>query len=268
MDTLHGPNTPEPTRSMYPIIFLHKIYKQIFIVRYDKSATINTNHQERKISMKKFFAELLGTFFLVFFGTGAAVLGGGADSILGYGAIGLAFGLAVVASAYSIGAVSGAHLNPAVSIAMFYKKRLSSQDLINYILAQVIGAFLGSLTLMFILGDNASLGQNVVQSGFSLTAGFIAEVILTFTLVLVILTVTSSKYGNPGMAGLIIGLTLLLIHFIGVPVSSMSANPARSLAPAILAGGQAISQLWLFVLAPIVGGMLAAIIHSNLIDQD
>lgn len=218
--------------------------------------------------MKKFCAELIGTFVLVFLGTGAAVLGGGADSVVGYAAIALAFGLTIVASAYSVGTVSGAHLNPAVSIAMYINKRIDSKELGTYILGQLVGACLGSLALLAITGDNSTLGQNVVADGYSLLTGFLVEVILTFIFILVILTVTSSKKGNANLAGLIIGLTLMLIHFVGIPVTGMSANPARSLAPAILAGGDALSQVWIFILAPIVGGILSAVVAKNLLDTE
>lgn len=218
--------------------------------------------------MKKFCAELIGTFVLVFLGTGAAVLGGGADSVVGYAAIALAFGLTIVASAYSVGTVSGAHLNPAVSIAMYINKRIDSKELGTYILGQLVGACLGSLALLAITGDNSTLGQNVVADGYSLLTGFLVEVILTFIFILVILTVTSSKKGNANLAGLIIGLTLMLIHFVGIPVTGMSANPARSLAPAILADGAALSQVWIFILAPIVGGILSAVVAKNLLDTE
>lgn len=219
---------------------------------------------------KKFFAELIGTFVLVFLGTGAAVLGGGADSVVGYASIALAFGLTIVASAYSIGTVSGAHLNPAVSIAMYLNKRIDSKELGTYILGQVVGALLGSFALLVITGDNATLGQNVVADGYSLVTGFLVEVILTFIFILVILTVTSSRKGNAQLAGLVlvIGLTLTLIHFVGIPVTGMSANPARSLAPALLAGGDALSQIWIFILAPIVGGVLASIVSQSLLETE
>lgn len=217
---------------------------------------------------KKFFAELIGTFVLVFLGTGAAVLGGGADSVVGYASIALAFGLTIVASAYSIGTVSGAHLNPAVSIAMYLNKRIDSKELGTYILGQVVGTLLGSFTLLAITGDNATLGQNVVADGYSLVTGFLVEVILTFIFILVILTVTSSRKGNAQLAGLVIGLSLMLIHFVGIPVTGMSANPARSLAPALLAGGDALSQIWIFILAPIVGGVLASIVSQSLLETE
>ncbi|HFI0463628.1 TPA: MIP/aquaporin family protein [Streptococcus suis] len=218
--------------------------------------------------MRKFVAEALGTFILVFLGTGAAVLGGGADNIVGYGAIGLAFGLAVVIAAYTVGSVSGAHLNPAVSLAFWMNKRITAQECGTFVAGQVVGAFLGSGLLAFVTGSTAALGQNIVQEGYSLATGGIIELVLTFLLVLVVLSVTSETKGHPQIAGAIIGLTLLAGHFVGVPVSSMSVNPARSLAPAVLAGGQAMSQLWLFMIWPMVGGALAAVTHRTLIEAE
>lgn len=218
--------------------------------------------------MKKFFAELIGTFILVFTGTAAAVLGGGASEVVGFAAIGLAFGLTIVAAAYSIGAVSGAHLNPAVSIAMFINKRLDAKELGTYIAAQVVGAFLGTITLLTITGDSSALGQNVVADGKTALVGLLVEIILTFIFVLVIMTVTSAKKGNANLAGLVIGLTLTLIHFVGIPVTGMSANPARSLAPALFVGGDALAQIWIFILGPIVGAVLAAVVAKNLIGTE
>lgn len=218
--------------------------------------------------MKKFIAEFIGTFMLVFLGTGAAVLGGGASEVIGFASIGLAFGLIIVAAAYSIGTVSGAHLNPAVSIAMFINKRLDAKELVSYIVAQVFGAVVGSVGLLVLTGDNTVLGQNLVADGYSAMAGFIVETVLTFVFVLVIVTVTSAKKGNAGLAGLVIGLTLTMIHFVGIPVTGMSANPARSLAPALFVGGDALSQVWIFILAPIAGAVLAALVANYLLDTE
>ncbi|MDR1521817.1 MAG: aquaporin [Streptococcaceae bacterium] len=209
--------------------------------------------------MKKGIAELIGTFILVFIGTGAAVLSGKVIGTLG---IAIAFGLTIVAAAYSIGVISGAHLNPAVSIAMFINGRLAIEELITYVVAQVLGAFLGTAALSYLL-QNA--GKSVVNLGQNLfnnvNAGeaFIVEILLTFIFVLVIVTVTSKKFGQPSLAGFIIGFTLTMIHFVGVPLTGMSANPARSLAPAVFVGGIALSEVWVFILAPIVGGILAAL---------
>ncbi|MFV0561408.1 MAG: MIP/aquaporin family protein [Enterococcus sp.] len=217
--------------------------------------------------MKKGIAEFIGTYILVFVGTGAAVLGGGADGV-GIAGIALAFGLTIVAAAYSIGTVSGAHLNPAVSIAMWFNKRISATELIYYIVGQIIGAFAASLTLKGLLESasktTSNLGQNI-YTGIGVGGALSVEIILTFIFVLVIMTVTSPTKGNPKLAGLIIGLTLTLIHFVGIPLTGMSANPARSLAPAVLVGGTALDQLWLFIVAPIIGGILAALVAKFLL---
>lgn len=188
-------------------------------------------------NMKKGLAEFIGTHFLVFIGTSTAVIGEGPYGTIGITGIALAFGLTIVAAAYSIGTVSGAHLNPAVSIAMWFNKRITSSELLEYVLGQLLGAF------------------------------FI-ETILTFIFVLVIMTVTSKNKGNSQLAGLVIGLTLTMIHFVGIPLTGMSANPARSLAPALLVGGQALNQVWVFILAPIVGAVLAAYTAKNLLDTE
>ncbi|SDB21951.1 aquaporin Z [Streptococcus henryi] len=220
--------------------------------------------------MKKFFAELIGTFILVFVGTGTVVFGNGVEGV-GHLGIALAFGLSIVAAAYSIGAVSGAHLNPAVSIAMFVNKRLDAKDLGTYIVAQVVGAILASATVLFLASnaglDTSSLGEN----GFSTVnaaGAFIFETIASFIFILVIVTVTSATKGNGKIAGLVIGLTLTLMILVGLNVTGLSVNPARSLAPAIFVGGQALSQVWVFILAPIVGGVLAALVGKNLIGTE
>lgn len=220
--------------------------------------------------MKKSFAELIGTFILVFVGTGTVVFGNGVEGV-GHLGIALAFGLSIVAAAYSIGAVSGAHLNPAVSIAMFVNKRLDAKDLGTYIVAQVVGAILASATVLFLASnaglDTSSLGEN----GFSTVnaaGAFIFETIASFIFILVIVTVTSATKGNGKIAGLVIGLTLTLMILVGLNVTGLSVNPARSLAPAIFVGGQALSQVWVFILAPIVGGVLAALVGKNLIGTE
>ena len=211
--------------------------------------------------MKKFFAEVIGTFMLVFIGTGAVVFGNGTEG-LGHLGIALAFGLSIVAAAYSIGTVSGAHLNPAVSIAMFVNKRLSSKDLVNYIVAQVV--FLLSNSGM----STASLGENALAKGVTPLGGFLFEVIASFIFILVIMTVTSASKGNGKIAGLVIGLSLTLIILVGLNITGLSVNPARSLAPALFVGGAALQQLWIFILAPIVGGILAALVAKNLLDTE
>ena len=219
--------------------------------------------------MKKFVAELIGTFMLVFIGTGAVVFGNGLDG-LGHLGIAFAFGLAIVVAAYSIGTVSGAHLNPAVSIAMFVNKRLSSKDLVNYILGQVVGAFIASGAVFFLLANSgmstASLGENALANGVTVFGGFLFEVIATFLFVLVIMTVTSASKGNGAIAGLVIGLSLMAMILVGLNITSV--NPARSLAPAVLVGGAALQQVWIFILAPIVGGVLAALVAKNFLGTE
>ena len=218
--------------------------------------------------MKKFVAELIGTFMLVFIGTGAVVFGNG----LGHLGIAFAFGLAIVVAAFSIGTVSGAHLNPAVSIAMFVNKRLSSSELVNYILGQVVGAFLASAAVFFLLANSgmstASLGENALANGVTVFGGFLFEVIATFLFVLVIMTVTSASKGNGAIAGLVIGLSLMAMILVGLNITGLSVNPARSLAPAVLVGGAALQQVWIFILAPIVGGVLAALVAKNFLGTE
>ncbi|MBO0471417.1 MIP family channel protein [Enterococcus sp. DIV0242_7C1] len=220
--------------------------------------------------MKKAIAECLGTFILVFFGTATAVLGNGMEGI-GTTGIALAFGLTIIAAAYSIGTVSGAHLNPAVSLGMWINKRISSMEFIYYIVGQVVGAILASFTLLSILNaagyETTSLGQN----GFgdlSAVGALLVEIILTFIFVLVIMTVTSAKKGNAKLAGVVIGLTLTMIHLVGIPLTGTSVNPARSLGPAIFVGGDALSQLWVFIVAPLIGGALAALVAKYLLDTE
>ena len=221
--------------------------------------------------MKKFVAELIGTFMLVFIGTGSVVFGHGVEGV-GHLGIALAFGLSIVVAAYSIGTISGAHLNPAVSIAMFVNKRLSSSDLVNYLLAQVVGAFLASGAVFFLLVNSgmstASLGENALANGVTVFGGFLFETIATFLFVLVIMTVTSETKGNPSIAGLVIGLSLTALILVGLNITGLSVNPARSLAPAVFVGGAALQQVWIFILAPIVGGVLAALVAKNLLGTE
>jgi len=231
--------------------------------------------------MKKYAAEFIGTFTLVFFGCGTAVVcggftGGTGGGYLGVVAIALAFGLAIVASAYAIGSVSGCHVNPAVSLSMLLTKRLSGKDFAGYIAAQAAGAFAGSALLKFIvssselLSDANGLGQNgfAGQSGLGLSLGgaLVAEVVLTFVFILTILSVTSSEKTSH-IAGIVIGLTLTFVHIIGIPLTGTSVNPARSLAPAVLVGGQALSQVWVFIAAPLVGACLAAVVYNTLVAE-
>lgn len=225
--------------------------------------------------MKKYLAEFIGTCVLVTCGCGSAVAANtllaqtGAGVPLAYSTllIAFAFGLSIVAMAYSIGNISGCHINPAVSIAMLTAGKMSAKDFCGYIIAQVLGAIAGSALLTWFFGSNAALGQNGygAASALSISAGqaFGVETVLTFIFVLAILGVTS-KGEFTSTTGLVIGLSLTLVHILGIPFTGTSVNPARSLGPALLAGGEALSQVWVFLLAPLVGGVLAALVYQAL----
>jgi aquaporin Z len=216
---------------------------------------------------KKMIAEALGTLILVLFGCGSAVLMGAQIGMLG---ISLAFGLAIVAAAYGLGAISGAHLNPAVSLGMVMAGRMSVAEFVSYAVAQVAGATLGAGILLMIASGKADytiaangLGQNGFGTGYlgeySLMAALTFEVVMTFIFVTVILGATDQ--GAPGaMAGLAIGLTLAAIHLVGINVTGVSVNPARSFGPAIFVGGKALADLWVFILAPLAGGAVAGLV--------
>lgn len=218
--------------------------------------------------MKKYVAECLGTFVLVLFGCGSAVIAG---ENLGFLGIAFAFGLSIVAMAYVIGPISGCHINPAVSLAMLIQGKLSGKDFVLYVVSQVAGALAGSAVLYAIIQSTGKavtgLGENGFGSGYgigiSLTMALIVEVVLTFVFVYTILGVTSS-YQNSSVAGLVIGLTLAFVHILGIGLTGTSVNPARSLAPALILGGNALSQVWVFIVAPLVGAALAAFVFSML----
>lgn len=217
----------------------------------------------------KVTAEFIGTFILVFFGVGSAVLMGAHIGFLG---IAIAFGLSIVAAAYGFGAISGAHLNPAVSLGFLASGRMSSGDFIAYCIAQIPGGVAAAAVILLIASGKADysvaqngLGQNGwgtgYNGGYTMTAALVFEFVATFLFVSVILGATQSDSPS-GFAGLAIGLTLAGIHLVGIDVTGVSVNPARSIGPAIFVGGQALSQLWLFVLAPLAGGLLAGILHG------
>ena len=218
--------------------------------------------------MKKYIAESFGTMVLVLFGCGAAVFAGDSLGVLG---IAFAFGLVIVAMAYTVGPVSGCHINPAVSLAMFVNKRLTLKEFLGYALAQVIGAILGSALLYGFLkmGDYsvAAMGQNFFGA-YSYLEVLAIEVVLTFVFIAVIMVVTSKKNGNSSNAGLVIGLTLVLIHILGITLTGTSVNPARSIGPAIFTGGKALKELWVFVVAPLIGGLLAAIFSKKILGSE
>ena len=217
--------------------------------------------------LKKYFAEVIGTAILVLFGCGTAVISGG-----NLVATALAFGLAIVAAAYAIGDISGCHVNPAVSLAMLIRGKLSAKQFGCYVIAQVIGALIGSGLLYLILSlangiGTDALGANGFGEGYGLElntwGALLTEVILTFVFIYTILGVTSDK--NKGhMAGIVIGLTLTFVHIIGINLTGTSVNPARSLAPAILLGGSALNQVWVFIVAPFIGSALAAFTFNAL----
>lgn len=217
----------------------------------------------------KYTAELFGTFVLVFAGLGAAVLGGSQFGIVG---IALAFGLALMAMAYAVGPVSGCHINPAVSLAMVLTKRMGIVEMLGYWVAQVVGGIIAAAVVLFI-ASGAKGGYSAAVSGFAangygahspggygVAAAFVVEMVCTMLLVTTVLGATD-KRAPAGFAGIPIGLVLTAIHFAGVPVTNGSFNPVRSIAPAVFVGGWAIQQLWLFILAPLAGGVLAAIVY-------
>ncbi len=214
--------------------------------------------------MKKYVAECIGTAVLVFVGCGTAAAIG-CDVAGGYLATALAFGLAIVAMAYSIGNVSGCHINPAVSLAMLIAGKMSGKDFCGYVISQVIGAIVGAALLLpfthaGLKSINSGLGTNGLFNG-SIGLSILIEVILTFIFVLAILGVTS-KEGNSAVAGIQIGLTLTLVHIIGIYFTGTSVNPARSLGPALFVGGDALKNVWVFILAPLAGGALAALVYK------
>lgn len=212
--------------------------------------------------MKKYLAEFIGTLVLVLFACGVAAVTGCVFPEAGYIATALAFGLVIVAMAYSIGNVSGCHINPAVSIAMLVSGKINGKDFLGYVIAQFAGAIAGAAILMYLLGSNAALGQNGLYDG-DILKSLIVEIILTFVFVLSILGVTA-KAENGKVAGLVIGLSLTLVHLLGIPFTGTSVNPARSFGPALLVGGEALSSVWVFIAAPLVGGVLAALVYTAL----
>lgn len=213
-------------------------------------------------SIKKYVAEFIGTAVLVIFGCGAAVVSQCAPATVGHLITALAFGLVIVAMAYSIGNVSGCHINPAVSIAMLISKKISVKDFCCYILAQYLGALAGAALLGVFVGFDSGLGTNALYEG-KIWVSLLAEVVLTFVFVIAILGVTS-KDSNGSVAGIVIGLALVLVHIFGIPLTGTSVNPARSLGPALLVGGDALKNVWVFIVAPLAGGALAALCYNFL----
>ena len=225
--------------------------------------------------MKKFIAEFIGTLVLVVFGCGSAVAANellsksGEKVPLAFSTllIAFAFGLVIVAMAYSIGNISGCHINPAVSLAMLLSGKMTANDFLGYIAAQFLGAIGGAGILVFVFGNNNSLGTNGYASysalGIDCWQALVIEIILTFVFVITILGVTS-KTENNSTAGLVIGLALTLVHIFGIPFTGTSVNPARSFGPAIISGGDALAQLWVFIIAPFIGAAIAALTYKVL----
>lgn len=221
--------------------------------------------------MKKLLAEFIGTFWLVLGGCGSAVLAAGIPNIgIGLLGVSLAFGLTVLSMAYAVGHISGGHFNPAVSVGLWLGGRFEAKDLPGYIVAQVLGGLAGAATLYLIasgqegweMGGFAANGYGEHSPGhYSLVACLVTEVVMTFIFLMVILGATQSKAPG-GFAGIAIGLALTLIHLISIPVTNTSVNPARSLSQAIFVGDWALSQVWLFWVAPIAGAALAGLVHK------
>ena len=218
--------------------------------------------------MKKYLAELVGTFVLTFLGCGTAVaLGCGSDtaSIVGTA---LAFGLSVVAMAYTVGGISGCHINPAITLGCIIAGRMDAKEGGMYMLFQCIGAFIGSALLAILTANVPGLegtGANDLQANVSMLGGLLAEIIFTCVFVLVVLGATAKTNGaTNNFAGLAIGLSLVLVHLVCIRYTGTSVNPARSLAPAIFQGGTALANLWIFIVGPFVGGALAACIWKTI----
>jgi aquaporin Z len=226
-------------------------------------------------SWKKYAAEFIGTAALVFMGCGSAVIAGEKVGFLG---ISLAFGLSVLVMVYAIGPISGCHINPAITIAMLTAGKIKAKDAVAYIVAQCFGGIAGAAVLLQVverrLGYSMAangLGQNGYgihsPMGYSFVGCLTAEIILTALFLFVIFGATS-KNAPQGFAGLAIGLSLALIHIVGIPITGTSVNPARSLGPALMVGGDALSQVWLFLLAPVIGGVLAAVVWKWILGQE
>ncbi|WP_120502204.1 aquaporin Z [Roseovarius sp. EL26] len=226
--------------------------------------------------MKKQIAEFIGTFTLVLLGCGAAVIAG---DLIGYAGISFAFGLALIGMAYGIGPVSGCHINPAVSLGAVAAGRMSMGEAISYIIAQVAGAIVAALVLLMIAGGTEAysvaengLGQNGWGAGYggeyNMMAALVFEIVATFLFMVVILGSTGAN-APAGFAGLAIGLALVVIHLVGINVTGVSVNPARSIGPALFAGSTALSQLWLFIVAPIIGAVAAGMLfRTGLLDGE
>ncbi len=213
--------------------------------------------------MKKYIAEFIGTFVLVLFGCGvAAVTGCSGEANAAYLLTALAFGAVIVAMAYSIGNISGCHINPAVSVAVWINGGMDAKDFAGYVIAQFLGATAGAAVLRGLIGTQLGLGTNGLYAG-SIGKSLLVELVLTFVFVLAVLGATS-KPENGHVAGLVIGGSLTLVHLLGIYFTGTSVNPARSFGPALLLGGEALANVWIFILAPLAGGALAAVVWKAL----
>lgn len=216
--------------------------------------------------MKKYVAELIGTLVLVLMGCGSAVFAGNIAGTVGDGVgtlgVAFAFGLAVVAMAYNIGNISGCHINPAITLGVWLSGRMRTKRAMMYMLFQVVGGILGALLLSLLVATGAHEGPTFTgANSFApehMWQAFLAETVFTALFVWVVLGTTDEKKGAGNMAGLVIGLTLVLVHIVCIPITGTSVNPARSIGPALMEGGQAMGQLWLFIVAPMLGGAIAA----------
>ncbi|MCA1602290.1 MAG: aquaporin Z [Acidobacteria bacterium] len=219
--------------------------------------------------MKRYLAEMVGTFVLVFGGCGSAVLAGQQIGFLG---VSIAFGLTLLAMAYAIGHISGCHINPAVTVGLLVSKKMDARDVVGYIVGQIIGGILAA-ALLLAIAKGVAVGYDPILTGFAangygdhspghynVISAFLAEVTLTFFLMFTVLGATDIK-APVGFAGIPIGLVLVLIHLVGIPVTNTSVNPARSIGPAVFVGGWALSQLWLFIIAPTIGAIIAAVVY-------
>lgn len=227
---------------------------------------------------KRLLAEFLGTFWLVFGGCGSAVLAAAFPELgIGFVGVAFAFGLTVLTMAYAVGGISGGHFNPAVSIGLFTAGKFEGKDLLPYIVAQLVGAVVASAVLYFIvsgkadftgIGGFATNGYGEFSPGkYGMGSALVIEVVLTFMFLMIILGSTHGRV-PAGFAPIAIGLALTLIHLISIPVTNTSVNPARSTGPAIFVGGAALSQLWLFWIAPIIGAAVAGVVHKSMFEKD
>ncbi len=221
--------------------------------------------------MKKYLVEMVGTMVLVLMGCGSAIFAGNVAGMVGAGVgtlgVALAFGLSVVAMAYTIGGISGCHINPAITLGVFFSGRMNGKDAGMYMLFQVIGAIIGSAILCLLVSTGTHegptmTGANSYGEDMWLQA-FIAETIFTFIFVFVVLGATDARKGAGNFAGLVIGLTLVLVHIVCIPITGTSVNPARSIGPALFEGGVALKQLWLFIVAPFMGAILSALVWKG-----